>query len=171
VKPDILVDAVIAKKNLGTAPGDAELVIALGPGFMAKRDAHVLVETNRGHNLGRLIEEGEAEPNTGIPGAINNVTHQRVLRAPADGVFHNEKNIGDPVNSGDVVGYVDDLPVIAEIDGVVRGMIRPQTRVANTLKIGDIDPRGKAGCCYTISEKARAIGGSVLEAILHRYNR
>ena len=170
LQPDILVDAILAKKNLGTTPGDAKLVIALGPGFMAGRDAHVLVETNRGHNLGRLIVEGETEPNTGIPGAINNVTRQRVLRAPADGVFRNVKNIGDSVKSGDIVGHVGDSRVTAEINGVLRGLIRSETEVFKSLKIGDIDPRNDAGYCFTVSEKARAIGGSILEAILHRYN-
>ncbi|MBT1076489.1 selenium-dependent molybdenum cofactor biosynthesis protein YqeB [Geobacter grbiciae] len=171
MEPDILIDATIAKRNLGIAITDAPLVIALGPGFFAGRDCHLVIETNRGHNLGRLIACGEAEPNTGIPGNIGGYTRERVLRAPADGHFTTEKMIGDQVSKGDVVGLVGTHTVTASIDGVLRGLIRPGTPVTAGLKIGDIDPRGDTAYCHTISEKARALGGSVLEAILTVYNQ
>lgn len=171
LKPHVVIDAVIAKKNLGTALNDAPLVIGLGPGFEAGRDVHMVIETNRGHNLGRIITEGSAEPNTGIPGPISGFTRERVLWAPAVGVFTSDLSIGDQVRKGDVVGRVDHALVLAEIDGVIRGLIRNGSRVKAKLKIGDIDPRAKIEYCDSISEKARTIGGSVLEAVLRHYNR
>ena len=169
-QPDIVVDAILAKRNLGTARAEAELVIGLGPGFEGGNDVHVVVETNRGHHLGRIIRNGQAEPNTGIPGNIAGYTAQRVLRAPCAGIFKTSVSLGERVKKNDVIGFVGDQPVIAEIDGVLRGVIRDNTWVKNRLKIGDIDPRGKQEYCTTISEKARAIGGSVLEAILAHFN-
>ncbi len=169
--PDILIDATIAKRNLGITITDAPLVIALGPGFTAGEDCHIVVESNRGHDLGRLITEGTAEPDTGIPGEVGGYSVERVLRAPADGLFTTDRQIGDLVRKGETIGQVDGEAVKTPIDGVVRGMIRPGTRVKTGLKIGDIDPRGDAAYCYTISEKARALGGSVLEAILTVYNQ
>jgi xanthine dehydrogenase accessory factor len=166
LQPDIFIDATIAKRNLGIAITDAPLVVALGPGFTAGTDCHVVVETNRGHNLGRLITKGQAEPNTGIPGNIAGFTRERVLRAPADGRFCSDKRIGDPVAKGTAIGQVGGRTVVATIDGILRGLIRPGSQVKAGLKIGDIDPRGDATYCHTISEKARALGGSVLEAIL-----
>lgn len=171
MEPDILIDATIAKRNLGTAITDAPLVIALGPGFTAGTDCHVLVETNRGHNLGRLITAGQAEANTGIPGNIGGFTSERVLRAKANGPFTTDRKIGDQVIKGDVIGQVGTEAITASIDGILRGLIRPGSQVTTGLKIGDIDPRGDAGYCHTVSEKARALGGSVLEAILAVYNR
>jgi xanthine dehydrogenase accessory factor len=170
-KPDVVIDAALAKRNLGTSISDAPLVVALGPGFTAGRDCHVVVETNRGHDLGRLITTGMAEANTGIPGTIAGYTAERVLRAPADGLFSTEKQIGDSVRKGEIIGRVGTVEVAAQIDGILRGLIRPGSIVSKGLKIGDIDPRGEAGYCDTISEKARALGGSVLEAILAAYNR
>jgi xanthine dehydrogenase accessory factor len=170
-KPDVLVDAILAKRNLGTSIADASLVIALGPGFVAGKDCHAIVETNRGHNLGRLISKGTAEVNTGIPGNIGGYTKERVLRSPCDGCFIAEKHIGSAVCKGDVIGRVDNAEVTAQIDGIVRGLIRPNSPVAVGLKIGDIDPRGDGDYCNTISDKARALGGAVLEAILATYNR
>lgn len=170
IKPHVVVDAILAKVNLGTSIIDAELVVALGPGFYAGQDAHYVVETNRGHNLGRLIFEGLAAPNTGTPGDIAGQTTTRVLRAPRDGVFRAEAAIGTPVKLGQVVGSVADTPVTAGLDGVLRGLIRPGLSVVRGLKIGDVDPRGDASYCYTISEKARAIGGAVLEAIMMTFN-
>ncbi|WP_243372703.1 selenium-dependent molybdenum cofactor biosynthesis protein YqeB [Geotalea sp. SG265] len=171
MQPDILIDATIAKRNLGTAIADAPLVIALGPGFTAGTDCHVVVETNRGHNLGRLITAGQAEPNTGIPGNIGGFTSERVLRAPASGLFTTGKTIGDPIVKGECIGQVGTEAVVAAIDGILRGLIRPGSQVTTGLKIGDIDPRGEAAYCHSVSEKARALGGSVLEAILAAYNR
>lgn len=169
IRPDVVVDAILAKKNLGTSMDDAPLVIALGPGFEAGKDTHYVVETNRGHNLGRLLTRGPAEPNTGIPGPVMGITGERVLRAPADGQWHNDLNIGDLVKKEDVIGSVGSFTVRTQIDGVIRGMIRPGIHVRKDLKIGDIDPRGRKDFCYTISEKARAIGGAVLEGILRFY--
>jgi len=168
IMPDVIVDAVMAKKNTGTSTKDAPLVIALGPGFQAGRDAHFVVETNRGHNLGRLLTYGSAEHNTGIPSAIQGTT-DRILRAPADGIWNNNMDIGDNATRGDLIGNVSDIPVTAQIDGVLRGMIRPGIGVTKNIKIGDIDPRGRKEYCHTISDKARSIGGAVLEGILRFY--
>jgi xanthine dehydrogenase accessory factor len=170
-RPDVFIDATLAKRNLGTAISDAPLVIALGPGFTAGEDCHLVVETNRGHDLGRLISTGRAEADTGIPGNIAGFTVQRVLRAPADGLFSSAKQIGDPVRKGEVVGWVGTAGVAAQIDGTLRGLIRPGSKVTRGLKVGDIDPRGEAVNCDTVSEKARALGGAVLEGVLATYNR
>lgn len=170
-QPDCLVDATLAKHNLGTAKSDAPLVIALGPGFTAGRDCHVVVETNRGHNLGRLIAAGMAAANTGIPGNIDGFTWERVVRAPSDGLFTTDKSIGDSVGAGETIGRVGAAPVTANIAGILRGLIRPGSAVTAGLKIGDIDPRHEAAYCDSISEKARTLGGAVLEAILAAYNR
>ncbi len=170
IKPDVTVDAIIAKKNLGTTPHEAPLVIALGPGFSAGEDAHLVIETNRGHHLGRVITKGPAAPNTGIPGNIAGYTKERVLRAPADGRFDAQHAIGDLVKAGDIIGAVDGQAVPAPLDGVLRGLIRTGTPVTRGLKIGDVDPRGDVGFAPTISDKARAVAGSVLEAILRVYN-
>ena len=169
IKPHVIVDAILAKKNLETSISDAPLVIALGPGFEAGKDAHFIVETNRGHNLGRLLTSGSAEPDTGIPGPIMGITTDRVLRAPADGLWQNKLDIGDSVKKGDLIGSVAGMPVNAFIEGVIRGMIRPGINVRKDLKIGDIDPRGKKEFCDTISEKALAISGGVLEGIFRFY--
>jgi xanthine dehydrogenase accessory factor len=170
LRPDVVVDAIVAKKNLGTGMHEAPLVIGLGPGFVAGQDVHMVIETNRGHHLGRIITDGLAEPNTGTPGAINGYTEQRVLRAPCNGEFKAECSIGDHVKKKDRIGIVASEIVRAQIDGVLRGLIRSASHVQAGLKIGDIDPRGDARFCHTISDKARAISGSVLEAILRVYN-
>ncbi len=170
VKPHVLVDAIMAKKNLGTKITDAPLVIGLGPGFVAGRDVHVTIETQRGHDLARLIWEGEAESNTGIPGEILGYSEQRVLRTPVEGIFKAHKKIGDQVNEGDVVATVGGLPVKPRISGVLRGILRDGTRVKEKMKTGDIDPRGKEAYCYSISDKARSIAGGVLKAILMHFN-
>jgi len=171
IHPHVVVDAILAKKNTGTSMTEAALVIGLGPGFWAGGDVHLVVETNRGHNLGRVIEQGEAEPDTGIPGNISGFTVERVLRAPAHGRIRTRKQIGDPVGAGEVVADIDGVPMPAKISGVLRGILRDGTLVQEKMKTGDIDPRGARENCFTISEKARAIGGGVLEAILMRYNR
>jgi xanthine dehydrogenase accessory factor len=170
-RPHVLVDATIAKKNLGTNITDAHLVIGLGPGFCAGRDVHLVVETNRGHNLGRIIRQGEAEENTGVPGVIAGFSVQRVLRAPKGGRLSTQKRIGDDVDIGEAVSFVDDIPVKAKIKGVIRGLLRNGSLVSKGMKTGDIDPRGIAEYCYTISDKARAVAGGVLEAILTRFNQ
>ena len=168
LKPHVLVDAILAKRNVGTRITDAPLVIGLGPGFTAPRDVHVTIETNRGHNLGRLIFKGEAEPNTGIPGLIGGYAGERVFRAPRHGIFQTATTIGDMVSTGETVAQVEDVPIKAQISGVVRGLLRNGTEVTKGLKAGDIDPRGNQAYCTTISEKARALGGSILEVILFR---
>ena len=169
-RPDVVVDAILAKRNLGTTMDEAPLVIGLGPGFVAGQDVHMVVETQRGHHLGRVITDGGAEPNTGTPGAISGYTEERVLRAPCDGEFKGLCTIGDSVKKGEQIGTVAAEIVKARIDGVLRGLMRSASRVQRGLKIGDIDPRGDARFCHTISDKARAISGSVLEAILRVYN-
>jgi xanthine dehydrogenase accessory factor len=170
LKPKVIVDAILAKHNLGTKQADAPLVIALGPGFSAGDDVDCVVETNRGHDLGRLILQGPAAPDTGIPGDIGGQSVRRVIRAPGDGVFESQLEIGTKVLEGQAVGQVNGLPVTVTLSGVLRGLIRPGLEVSRGLKIGDVDPRGDVAHCSTISEKARAIGGAVLEAILMRFN-
>lgn len=169
LKPDAILDAILAKKNLGTAMTDAPLVIAVGPGFEAGKDAHFVVETNRGHHLGRLLTRGSAEPDTGIPGSVQGFTTERVLRAPADGPWQNRLDIGDLVDAGQEVGSVSGRAVQAGIGGVIRGLIRSGIIVREGLKTGDIDPRGRREYCDTISEKALAISGGVLEGILRHW--
>ena len=156
----------MAKRNIDTRITDAPLVIALGPGFTAGVDCHAVIETNRGHRLGRVIWRGAAEPNTGTPGLVAGKGRERVLRAPVAGVASWRVEIGDRVREGYPLGDVAGQPVAAPFDGVVRGLIAPGTVVPVGLKIGDIDPRDDISAAFTISEKALAIGGGVLEAIL-----
>ena len=169
--PDVVVDSILAKRNLGTRMEEAPLVIGLGPGFTAGRDVHMVIETNRGHNLGRIVLEGSAEANTGVPGDIGGYAGERVFRAPVRGRFKARAGIGKRVRTGELLGDVDGHEVRAEIDGVVRGLIASGCRVSEGLKLGDIDPRGDTIYCRTISEKSRAMGGAALEAILRVYNR
>ncbi len=164
--PDVVVDAILAKRNLGTRITDAPVVIALGPGFTAGVDCHAVIETMRGHDLGRVILEGPAAPNTGIPGNISGFTTERVLRAPQDGTFAEIRKIGDIVKKGEPVAAVDGVCISAPLDGVIRGLLPTGTPVFKGMKSGDIDPRPVPEHCYTVSDKARAIGGGVLEAIL-----
>jgi xanthine dehydrogenase accessory factor len=171
IRPDVLVDAILAKRNLGTRKEEAGLVVGLGPGFVAGEDVHFVIETRRGHNLGRILTTGAAEPDTGIPEPVAGIASDRVLRAPAEGEFRSSSRIGDSVIKGALVGRVGDSEVMAGIGGVLRGLIRPGTWVTEGLKIGDIDPRGDVTASFTISDKARAIAGSVLEALLRNYNR
>ncbi len=169
LKPEILVDAILAKKNLGTRLVDAPLVLGLGPGFEAGKDVHAIIETNRGHNLGKVIWSGRAAENTGIPGDIGGYTSERVLRAPGRGTFSSSREIGDLVQANETIALVDGAPIKAAISGVIRGLIRDGSDVKEGLKLGDIDPRGKREYCFTISDKARAIAGGVLEGILSFY--
>jgi xanthine dehydrogenase accessory factor len=168
--PDVIVDAILAKRNTGTRKDDAPVVIALGPGFVAGADCHIVIETHRGHDLGRILLSGSAEPNTGVPGEISGHTAARVLRAPAAGAFETDHSIGDLVRAQDVVGHVAGHPVTAQIGGVLRGLIRAGTAVVPGLKLGDIDPRGRREYCHTISDKARAIAGAVLEGVMRYCN-
>lgn len=164
--PHVVVDAIIAKRNLGTRITDAPLVIGLGPGFTAGVDCHSVVETNRGHYLGHVIHTGAAEPDTGIPGEIAGHDEERVLRAPAAGIFRPILSIGDTVAVGDIVARVDEEPVTTPLAGVLRGLLREGLQVPAGMKIGDVDPRATREHCFTISDKALAIGGGVLEATL-----
>lgn len=166
LKPRVVVDATMAKQNRGTSINDAPLVIGLGPGFTAGEDVHAVIETNRGHYLGRVLWSGTAQADTRTPGAIAGVESERVVRAPATGVFSAARQIGEQVRVGDTLGRVGSTLVLAQLDGVLRGLIHDGIQVEKGLKIGDIDPRGEVKHCFTISEKSLAIGGGVLEAIL-----
>ena len=167
LNPDVLVDAILAKRNLGTAVTDAPVVVGVGPGFTAGKDCHAAVETMRGHTLGRAIYEGSPLPNTNIPGLIGGFAGERVLRAPADGIFRSNHQIGDRVSAGDIAGYVDGVPMLCTIGGVLRGLLADGVPVRKGMKSGDVDPRGKPEYCAVSSDKALAVGGGVLEAILH----
>jgi xanthine dehydrogenase accessory factor len=168
-RPHAIVDARILKRNEGNSPEQAPLVIGLGPGLLAGRDVHIVIETRRGHDLGRVIRSGCSAPDTGIPGPIAGFTTERVLRAPCAGLLETRLEIGQPVNAGDVVCTVAGRPVEAAISGVLRGVVHGGIEVPANLKVGDVDPRGDPAFCFTISDKARTISGSVLEAILSRF--
>ena len=170
VKPAALVDAIIAKYNVGTRRDMAPATIALGPGFVAGEDVDVVIETSRGHKLGRVIKEGSAKPNTGIPGIIGGYGKERVMHAPAAGTLRNVHAIGDIVEAGTEIAYIDaedgHVPVLATISGIIRGLIRDGYPVTRGFKIADIDPRREElENCWLISDKARCIAGSVLEQV------
>ena len=167
--PNAVVDAIIAKENLGTKISDAPIVIGVGPGFTVGVDCHAVVETKRGHTLGRAFYENGAKAiaNTGVPGNIGGYTVERVLRAPCDGVITPQREIGDIVKVGEVAAMVDDTPLYCTIDGMLRGMLAPGVHVTKGMKSGDIDPRGAAADHLRVSDKALSIAGGVLEAILH----
>ena len=164
--PDGLVDAILAKKNLGTRITDAPAVVAAGPGFTAGVDCHAVVETMRGHDLGRVIWKGSATPTTGLPGLIGGFAGERVLRAPADGVFHQLLDIGAQVKMGDAAAEVGGVPMLCTLDGVLRGILADGIPVRKGMKAGDVDPRNQAENCRRASDKALAVGGGVLEALL-----
>ena len=178
LKPDVVVDAIIAKKNLGTTIDMAPLVIGVGPGFTAGNDVHLVIESMRGHNLARIITDGMAQPNTGVPGNIAGFTSERVIHAPAAGYIHDVRKIGDIVQKGDEIARIypdkksydnalsEYVPVNATIKGIIRGLIREGYYFRKGFKIADIDPReSELSNCFTISDKARSIAGSVLEAV------
>jgi xanthine dehydrogenase accessory factor len=170
LKPDILIDAILAKVNLGTTKDMAGLTIALGPGFSAGEDVDFVIETKRGHNLGRIISKGTATPNTGIPGNIGGYTKERVIHALAAGTIRNIRKIGDVVQKGEPIAYIENgtekINVNATITGIIRGLIRDGYPVTVGFKIADIDPRQEElSNCFTISDKARCIAGSVLELV------
>ena len=175
LRPAVVVDAILAKRNLGTRRDMAPITVALGPGFAAGRDVDAVIETMRGHNLGRIFYRGAALPNTGVPGNIGGYTGERVIHAPADGALTcvqdaagQKVGIGSVVEKGQVIAHVGGTPVYATLTGVLRGLIRPGYPVTKGLKIADIDPRlEQQNNCDTISDKARCIAGGVLEAILH----
>ena len=173
LKPLAVVDAILAKKNLGTNRKMAPITIALGPGFTAGEDVDAVIETKRGHNLGRVLWRGSAAPNTGIPGIIGGYGKERVIHCPAKGILRNVKRITDTVSKGDVIAVVETeagiVPVEASLDGILRGLIRDGYPVSVGFKMADIDPRTEElDNCFTISDKARCIAGGVLEAFLQR---
>lgn len=165
-RPSALVDATLAKRNTGITREMAPVVVGVGPGFEAGLDVDAVVESQRGHDLGRVYYTGRAAPDTGLPGQVGGYTYQRVVRAPKTGVFQSPLTIGSTINAGELIGQVDEEKVFAAIPGILRGLVQPGTWVEAGVKVGDIDPRGIAEYCTTISEKARAIAGGVLEAIL-----
>lgn len=168
-RPEVVIDAILAKKNIGTQIDEAQLVIALGPGFCAGVDTHVVIETNRGPNCGRLIHKGCAEKNTGIPGSVMGHDVARVVRASATGNFKATVLLNDIVKAGDTLGTVDNKPVKAQIDGQVRGLIRDKILVKKGVKIGDIEPRAHVNN-NLVSDKSLTLAGAVFEAVLSRYN-
>lgn len=168
LKPIAVVDAILAKKNLGTRMEMAPITVGLGPGFEAGKDVDIVVETMRGHDLGRLITKGKAMENTGIPGVIEGYGRERVIYSETEGVVENIKDIGDIVERGEVVAHIDGAEVKAPLAGLIRGLIRDGYRVPKGFKIGDVDPRtDQKRNCFTISDKARNIGGAALEAVLY----
>jgi xanthine dehydrogenase accessory factor len=166
----VVIDARLAKRNIDTTRDDAPLVIGLGPGFTAAEDCHAVIETMRGAHLGRCLWHGAAEPNTGVPGVVGGRDTERVLRAPAVGRVNWATQIGDVVQGGQILGAVGDSQIRAPFDGVIRGLIRTGTIVETSLKVGDVDPRLDAPC-HEISDKALAVGGGVLEAVMTWLNR
>ncbi len=171
VTPQVVVDATLAKRNTGTSLSDAPLVIGLGPGFAAGVDVHAVIETNRGHYLGRVLWSGSAQADTKTPGVVNGVGRERVIYSPAAGMFRGQRPIGAAVVAGEVVGWIDQAPVTAPIGGILRGLLHDDVCVESATKIGDVDPRGVVDHCWTISDKALALGGAVLEAILTHLRR
>ena len=170
-KPEVVVDAILAKRNLGTRRDMAPLTIALGPGFVAGQDVDVVVETKRGHRLGRIIREGSAIPNTGIPGVIGGYGAERVIHAQAAGIFQNVHKIGDVVAAGETIATIEttdgaSIPVTTQITGILRGLLRSGYPVTKGFKVADVDPRREElANCFLISDKARCIAGSVLELV------
>ncbi len=175
MQPSVLVEATLSKYNSGITINDARIVIALGPGYEAGKDAHAVIETNRGHNLGRVYLEGCAEPDTGVPGTIGGYTGERLLRAPCTGRLYSVRQIGDHVQAGETVAVVQSdagsFPITAAISGILRGLVRDGLVVNTGMKVGDIDPRAVREHCFTISDKSRAVAGGVLEAIMYLMNR
>jgi xanthine dehydrogenase accessory factor len=192
LRPAALIDAIMAKSNTGTHMIDAPIVIALGPGFTAGVDCHAVIETQRGHNLGRVYYQGAAQPNTGIPGTLGGQDAQRAVRAPATGIFYAHHKIGDRLKAGDIIGRVITVDVAltdsaagrlasidrdasqplgiavkTKIDGVLRGVIHDGIHVTANVKIADVDPRGEVEYCFTVSDKSWAVGGGALEAVLY----
>ena len=166
LRPAVLVDGIMAKANTGTRLEDAPLVIALGPGFVVGVDCHVVVETNRSHDLGRVLWSGSATADTGVPGQVGGQTARRVLRSPCAGRLHPRHAIGDRVEAGEVIATVNGEQVRAPFAGVLRGLIHESVPLTPGMKIGDVDPRAMSQHCFSISDKSLAIAGSVLEAIL-----
>jgi xanthine dehydrogenase accessory factor len=171
LQPLAMIDAIMAKHNTDTRLDDAPIVIALGPGFTAGVDCHAVVETNRGHNLGRVYYQGAPEADTGRPGKLGGQDSRRAIYSPAAGVFRGDKRIGDSVRASNRIADVAGRPIVTEIDGVVRGILHDGLRVPAGTKVADVDPRGEISYCFTVSDKAWAVGGGVLEAALYLKRR
>ena len=172
LKPSIVIDAILAKKNMGTTIDMAPITIGLGPGFEAKKDVDIVIETMRGHDLGRIIFQGTPLKNTGVPGLIGGYCVERVIYSQNSGIIINKKNIGDIVKTGDVIATIENTDIIAPIDGILRGIIRDGYKVSKNFKIADIDPRiDQINNCFTISDKARTVGGATLEGALILLNK
>jgi xanthine dehydrogenase accessory factor len=164
--PAVVVDGRMAKAPLDTTMDAAPFVVGLGPGFVAGQHCHAVIETNRGHDLGRVIWRGPAQPDTGRPEAVLGFGVDRVLHAPASGILRARKQIGDMIQYGDTIAVVNDQPILAPFIGVLRGLIYDGLTVTANEKVGDLDPRGQVQACFTISDKALAVGGGVVEAVL-----
>jgi xanthine dehydrogenase accessory factor len=175
LRPTVLVEATLSKRNSGITINDAPIVIALGPGYEAGKDVHAVIETNRGHNLGRVYVKGYAEPDTGVPGMIGGYAAERLLRAPCAGLLYSLRQIGDQVQAGEAVAIIKEgetsSPIIAAIPGIVRGLVRDGLPVHAGMKVGDVDPRATREHCFTISDKSRAVAGGVLEAVMYFMGR
>lgn len=172
IKPHILIDAILAKKNMGTKKDMAKIVIGIGPGFSASIDVDAIIETNRGHNLGRTIFEGSAEENTGVPGKIEGYSHERVIHSPVEGKIVNLKKIGDILKEDEVIATIENVEIHSKISGVLRGIIKDGYFCKKGLKIADVDPRiSEVKNCFSISDKSRAIGNAVLFTILNIQNK
>ena len=172
LKPFVLIDAILAKRNLGTHIDMAPITIGIGPGFFAGKDVHAVIETKRGHHLGKVINNGEAIKNSGIPGNIGGFTKERVIHSEWEGNIRNISKIGDTVKKGQIIALINGNKVLATIDGLLRGIIKDGYFVTKGFKIADIDPRmDEYKNCFTISDKARSIGGGALEAILTLKNQ
>ena len=167
--PQVVIDAIIAKRNLGTRKEEAEFVIALGPGFEAGKDAHAVVETNRGPSCGRVLYAGYAEKNTGVPGKVMGYDIERVVRSPEKGIFIAQKQLEDQVVAGETIAMVAGKPVTVSINGILRGLIRDGAPVLKGMKVGDIEPRPNVDNSL-VSDKSLGLGGAVLEALMTRYN-
>jgi xanthine dehydrogenase accessory factor len=171
LKPDVVIDAIMAKRNTGTKMDDAPFVIGVGAGFCVGKDCHAVVETNNSENLGQVIFEGEAEPNTGIPLEVGQLTWERAMFAPMDGIFVGLLEIGDMVKAGDDIGRVESESVRAQIDGMLRALLRSGLWIKRGTKLGEVDPRRERWLCNVIRPRMRTIAGGVLEAIMMHFNK
>jgi xanthine dehydrogenase accessory factor len=168
--PDVIIDAIMAKRNLGTTINDAPLVIGLGPGFYAGKDVHIVIETNNSEDLGKVLFSGTADEDTGIPIPVQGLTFERAYHAAHDGLFITLKEMGDRVKAGDLIATVDEEEVRSQIDGIVRALLRNNIYVQEGTKLAEIDPVADPSICYCIRARMRTIAGGVLEAILNRFN-
>ena len=171
LKPDVVIDAIMAKKNIGTKITDAPLVIGMGVGFRVGRDVHLIVETNNSENIGKVLTSGEAEAANLIPVEVCGMTDERVMRHPDAGVFQSVKHMGDTVKAGDIVGTINGSPFKAKIDGIVRALLRDGVEIGAMTKLGEVDPRGEKWLCHAIRPRMRVIAGGALEAIMYKLNK